>query len=149
MVDRRGAASGVEIIMRATVHKWQRLREDLERFVSKHEYRNAEPITESEAASWRVASEILAGRPHLFSNQMRRDGGEPRRVDARQDDAVQTEAPSDFAFRKLELRVRELTQQLNEASTRASAADLRAENDRLRAELAKARAEATSRAKGR
>lgn len=74
MVDRRAAAAGVEDIIHATLRKWQRLREDLERFVRKHEYRNTEPITDSEAASWRVASEILAGRPCLFSNHIRRAG---------------------------------------------------------------------------
>ena len=67
IVDRRAAATGVESIMRTTLHKWQRLRGDLERFVRKHEYRNAESITESEAASWRLASEMLAGRRCLLN----------------------------------------------------------------------------------
>jgi hypothetical protein len=80
MVERRGAATGVETIVRATLLKWQRLREDLEHFVEKHEYRNTEPITEPEAASWRLANEILTGRRCLFGNHMPRDTEEaPRR----------------------------------------------------------------------
>ena len=80
MVERRGAATGVETIVRATLLKWQRLREDLEHFVEKHEYRNTEPITEPETASWRLANEILTGRRCLFGNHMPRDAEEaPRR----------------------------------------------------------------------
>lgn len=121
MVGRRAAAAGVDTIVRATLRKWQRLREDLERFVEKHEYRNAEPITESEGASWLLASEILAGRRCLFGNHMRPEIDEPQRMDTGQCEPPQTLAPSDFARGKLELRVQELTRQLSDESTRAAA----------------------------
>jgi Family of unknown function (DUF6062) len=120
MVERCADGSGVDSIVHATLLKWQRLRRLLEGFVGKHEYRNAEPITEDEGMSWRLASEILAGRPSLFGNGMRANG-------VRRDIAVtpagrsQPDPPADFAQRKLELRVQELTRQLSDESTRATA----------------------------
>ena len=71
-VERNAGASGLEPILRTTLAKWQDLRGDLARFVSKHEYRNAEPITEEEAASYHRAGEVLAGRRGLFANDVRR-----------------------------------------------------------------------------
>jgi hypothetical protein len=87
MVDRCATATGVQTITRATVRKWHRLRGELAGFVSKHEYRNAEPITEAEAESWRLASEILAGHPGVFGNDMRSNVEGPRHCGKRADDA--------------------------------------------------------------
>jgi len=73
MVERRGDGSGVGVdtIVGATLRKWQRLRRQLEGFVGKHDYRNAESITEDEAMSWAivigfpvVVPESLACRDH-------------------------------------------------------------------------------------
>lgn len=54
-----------------TLSKWQDLRGDLERFVSKHEYRTAQPISDEEATSYRRAFEVMAGRQSLFGNDLR------------------------------------------------------------------------------
>ncbi len=139
VVERHDSKNGVEAIVQATLRKWRDLRADLERFVAKHDYRSRDPISESEASSWRLASEVLAGRPGLFNNHLR-----PvldRRIGITQERTVSEGGGTDeVARRKLELRVDELTRQLNDERTRAAAlADLRKENERLRAELAAAR----------
>jgi hypothetical protein len=72
IVDRHDGKRGVETIVHATREKWRGLRGHLERFVAKHEYRSSEPISEREASSWRLAGEVLAGRPGLFGSHMRR-----------------------------------------------------------------------------
>ena len=71
----RCPGTDIETIVRATLTKWQHLRGDLERFVSKHEYRSAEPITEMEATSYHRGAEVLAGRRHHFGNDMRAGAG--------------------------------------------------------------------------
>lgn len=71
VVDRHDGKNGVGTIVQATLQKWRGLRAHLERFVAKHEHRSSEPISECEASSWRLAGEVLAGRPGLFGNHMR------------------------------------------------------------------------------
>jgi uncharacterized protein DUF6062 len=121
MVERCSTATGVQTITRATVRKWQRLRGELAGFVSKHEYRNAEPITEAEAESRRLASEILAGHSGVFGNDMRADVEGLRHRGACEQEPREQAVPDDFERRKLELRVQELTRALGEESARAAA----------------------------
>lgn len=71
-VERRSDTPGVKSIIPRTLAKWQDLRGDLERFVSKHEYRNAQPIGGEEATSCRRAFEVMAGRQSVFGNDLRR-----------------------------------------------------------------------------
>jgi len=72
VVERSPGNDGVETILSTTLAKWQHLRGDLARFVSKHEYRSAEPITEREATSYQRGAEVLAGRRNHFGNDMSR-----------------------------------------------------------------------------
>lgn len=57
-------------VLDTTLAKWQDLRHDLQRLVSKHEYRNTESITRQEADSYARAFEVLAGRRHLFGTEL-------------------------------------------------------------------------------
>jgi hypothetical protein len=72
-VERGAGTPGGATIVQRTLAKWQALRDDLRRFVAKHEYRNADAISPEEARSYELALEILAGRRSLFGNDMRRD----------------------------------------------------------------------------
>ena len=71
-LERSPETSRIGSIVRSTLAKWQELRGDLARFVTRHEYRNTEPFTEAEATSYRRAAEVLAGRRSLFGNGMSR-----------------------------------------------------------------------------
>jgi hypothetical protein len=53
-----------------TLEKWETLRQDLERFVAKYDYRNNEAFTEAERTSYTRAYEALAGRARLFGNDL-------------------------------------------------------------------------------
>jgi hypothetical protein len=121
MVEPCADGSRVDRIVQATLLKWQRLRRLLEGFMGKHEYRSADAITEDEGMSWRLASEILAGRPSLFGNDMRTSAAGRRDLGVTRAGPSQPDPPADFAQRKLELRVQELTRQLSDESTRAAA----------------------------
>jgi Family of unknown function (DUF6062) len=61
---------GLATLVSRTVAKWSRLREELESFEAKHDYRNTEPFTDSEATSYRRAFELLGGAPGLFGNDL-------------------------------------------------------------------------------
>jgi hypothetical protein len=72
-------------LLDTTLAKWEDLRRDLERFVSKNEYRNTEAVSEREADSYRRAFEVLAGRPHIFGNDLHRGRPPISEVDDRAD----------------------------------------------------------------
>ena len=72
VLERSGNVERVERLVGSTLAKWDALRGDLDRFVAKHEYRNVESFTETEATSYTRASEILAGRRLVFGNDMPR-----------------------------------------------------------------------------
>jgi hypothetical protein len=71
-------------LLERTLVKWTKLREHIDRFVRKHDYRNREAFTEAETASYMRAFEMMAGAKGLFGNDLQaaRDG-EPRRRRAR------------------------------------------------------------------
>jgi Family of unknown function (DUF6062) len=71
-VERNGARKEIATLIRSTLARWGDLRGCLERFVAKHEYRNTEPITDEEADSYRVATEVLSGSREIFANHMSR-----------------------------------------------------------------------------
>jgi hypothetical protein len=120
VVDRHDGKNGVGTIVQATLRKWRGLRTHLERFVAKHEYRSGEPISQPEASSWRLASEVLAGRPGIFGSHMR--VVPDCRVGTVEEPPVSDGGVTDeFVRRKLELRVQELTRQLSDEATRAAA----------------------------
>lgn len=73
-LERNAAREGRATLVRMTLARWDDLRGRLERFVAKHEYRSTEPITDGEADSYRLASELLAGRRQIFANDMQRSG---------------------------------------------------------------------------
>jgi hypothetical protein len=70
------AATGPEAARLAalTREKLQALAEDLRRFVDKHDHRATPRFTEREAAAWRLALSLVAGRAEVFGPQMGRDG---------------------------------------------------------------------------
>jgi hypothetical protein len=78
-VAHRPGASGIATILDRTLAQWETIRSDLERFVAKHEYRNAEPINADEADACRRAFEALAGRRGVFGTDLqRRQAPSPR-----------------------------------------------------------------------
>ena len=74
-VEAKPGAEGLARLLDASLAKWERLRRDLDRLVSKHEYRSTDVVTPDEATSYRRASETLAGRPGVFGNDLHRDTG--------------------------------------------------------------------------
>jgi hypothetical protein len=66
---------GASWLAARTLAKWSRLREDLTRFVAKHDYRNREPFTPDEAAACERALEVLSGGRGLFGNDLHPPGG--------------------------------------------------------------------------
>jgi uncharacterized protein DUF6062 len=54
--------------------KLRALADDLRRFVDKHDHRVTPRFTDREAASWRLALSLVAGRAEVFGPQMTRDG---------------------------------------------------------------------------
>jgi hypothetical protein len=57
-----------------TAAKWSRLRDDLARFVAKHDHRNREPFTAAEAAACERAFEVLSGARGVFGNDLHPPG---------------------------------------------------------------------------
>jgi hypothetical protein len=71
---------GARELLDRTLAKWTKLREDVDGFVRKHDYRNREAFTDAETASYMRAFEMMAGAKGLFGNDFgaARDD-EPRR----------------------------------------------------------------------
>jgi len=74
-VERRAGAPGLRDVLNHTLRSWDSVRGDLQRFLSKNEYRNTEPISDAETRAGRRALEILAGRPGLFGHARWRSPG--------------------------------------------------------------------------
>jgi len=62
------------VLVDRTREKWARLGQDIGSFVSKHDYRNHDPYTEAEAASYARAFEMLAGAKSVFGNDLHTRG---------------------------------------------------------------------------
>ncbi|HEV8584916.1 MAG TPA: DUF6062 family protein [Methylomirabilota bacterium] len=69
-VERRAGASALRRLLDETLGKWEDLRQHLDGFVRKHEYRNVEPISEAEAAACAAAWGLVAGAPGVFGNDL-------------------------------------------------------------------------------
>ena len=61
------------VLERLQLEKVQSLRNTLDEFIRKQDHRFRDEITSSEASAWRTAMELLAGKPGVFNNEMRRD----------------------------------------------------------------------------
>lgn len=107
---------------------WERLRRTVESFCTKHDYRNQDPITETEARAWRLALELLGGSVGVFGSDLSDrpaptagpagvTDSPPATAALEPDDAVETLR---FEKARLERRVADLTAQLGEASSRAA-----------------------------
>jgi Family of unknown function (DUF6062) len=59
--------------------KLRALADDLRGFVDKHDHRTTPRFTDREAAAWRLALSLVAGRAELFGPQIARDGAENAR----------------------------------------------------------------------
>jgi hypothetical protein len=69
-VDRNGERAGALTLVDRTRAKWVKLGQDLGSFVGKHDYRNREPYSAAEVASYTRAFEMLAGAKSLFGNDL-------------------------------------------------------------------------------
>ena len=70
---RAGARPGGVRLAALTREKLRALADDLQRFIDKHDHRARPTFTEREAAAWRHALSLVAGRVELFGPQMERD----------------------------------------------------------------------------
>jgi hypothetical protein len=122
-VEIGGSSPGSGHLVDRTLAKWEELRKDVDRFVSKHDYRNRAPFTEAEASSPRRAFEMLAGRQGVWGNDLHgRAVGvvpPPRVPPIAAGDAAAADPV--FERAKLELRLQALTEQLAEATGRSAA----------------------------
>jgi hypothetical protein len=78
---RAGARPEAARLVDLTREKLRALADDLRRFVDKHDHRVRPSFTDREAAAWRLALQLVAGRAELFGPEMKRDGtggGPPR-----------------------------------------------------------------------
>lgn len=66
-LELRAGDPGARELLERTLAGWTKIREDIARFVEKHDYRNREPFTDAEAASCRRAFEMLAGARCSFT----------------------------------------------------------------------------------
>jgi hypothetical protein len=71
---------GLRRLLDRTLPKWTAVQADLERFIRKNDYRNREPFTEAEAASYMRAFELLAGAKGVFGNELHRLPASPARM---------------------------------------------------------------------
>jgi hypothetical protein len=55
------------------LEKVQALRNILDEFIRKQDHQFRDEVSSSEANAWRTAMELLAGKPGVFNNEMRRD----------------------------------------------------------------------------
>src|SRR5262249_39640274 len=60
-------------LLKLQLGKSQSLKEKLDEFIRKQDYRFQHEITADEAKAWRDALEFLSGRPGVFNNEMRPD----------------------------------------------------------------------------
>jgi hypothetical protein len=72
-IARRPGTPGLRPLLEQTIGKWETLRHRLDDFVREHDYRNTEPISESEAAAGATVLEMVAGGPGVFSNDLHAD----------------------------------------------------------------------------
>jgi hypothetical protein len=79
-VEVTGGTRNVRRLVERTREKWRRVRKDLESFIEKHDYRNRQPYTDADAASYMRAFEIVAGAKGVFGNDLTagRGGGHGR-----------------------------------------------------------------------
>ena len=67
-----GTRPETSTLVERTRDKWRRLGQDIAGFVGKHDYRNREPYSDAERASYLRAFEMLAGARGVFGNDVRR-----------------------------------------------------------------------------
>ncbi len=79
-IERGAGGAAIDELLRLTLPKWTAVRQDLQRFVNKHDYRNREPFTDEEAASYTRAFATVAGASRLFGNDLRVTARAPRRA---------------------------------------------------------------------
>lgn len=75
-IARRPGTQGLQRLLDQTVGKWETLRIRLDDFVRKHEYRNTEPISGSEAEACTTVLEMVGGGPGVFGNDLHSDTDE-------------------------------------------------------------------------
>ena len=70
ILEHDGERREARVLVDRTREKWARLGREISSFVSKHDYRNHEPYTQAEAASYARAFEMLAGAKSVFGNDL-------------------------------------------------------------------------------
>lgn len=69
-LEEHGERPEARALLDRTRTKWAKLGEELSSFVSKHDYRNREPYTAAEAASYARAFQMLVGAKNVFGNDL-------------------------------------------------------------------------------
>jgi hypothetical protein len=72
VLEHDGERREARLLVDRTRERWARLGREISSFVSKHDYRNHEPYTQAEAASYARAFEMLAGAKSVFGNDLHR-----------------------------------------------------------------------------
>jgi len=70
VLEHDGERCQARVLVDRTREKWARLGQDIGSFVSKHDYRNHDPYTQAEAASYARAFEMLVGAKSVFGNDL-------------------------------------------------------------------------------
>ena len=70
VLEHDGERREARLLVDRTREKWARLGREISSFVSKHDYRNHEPYTQAEAASYARAFEMLVGAKSVFGNDL-------------------------------------------------------------------------------
>lgn len=65
--------SSFDLLLEVQAKKAKSLRDTLQRYIDKHDYRRRENFTEAESKAGRVAMEFLSGKPGTFSSDVQRD----------------------------------------------------------------------------
>lgn len=73
------AGPQLDMLVARTRDRWAEVGQDVASFVRKHDYRNREPFTAAEAASYTRAFEMLAGARSLFGNDVHTRSPAPAR----------------------------------------------------------------------
>jgi len=69
-VEANGERPGTRTLVDSTRRKWMEIGDDVSSFVRKHDYRNREPYTPAETASYTRAFEMLVGAKSVFGNDI-------------------------------------------------------------------------------
>jgi hypothetical protein len=86
------------LLLEAQLAKVSALRNTLEGFIRKQDYRFRDEITPEEATCWTTAMEILTGKPEVFANEMGHDLSQRSRTRATSEECCALERPRSHSY---------------------------------------------------